>query len=84
MALLFEETNEFNEEITYYDSSNIEKALYDFSAQTLYITFKNNTIYKYHPVRDEYYYQFKECDSQGKFVQIDLKRNGTIITERIL
>jgi len=58
-----------------YDSSNIKKAEYETTNDTLVITFNNDTIYEYYKVPHSVFAEFNIADSQGKIFHSKIKKH---------
>jgi hypothetical protein len=56
------------------ESSNIDKVGYD--ENTLYVLFKNGGFYRYKNVEIEKYDKFLIAESQGKFLNTEIKKGG--------
>jgi hypothetical protein len=57
-----------------YESSNILKSRYDEASTNLTITFKNGSRYTYLSVPKTTYFRFETAESQGKFLNTEIKK----------
>ena len=55
------------------ESSNIESVGYDESTETLYVTFKNGSTYKYDKVPFWKFTELVDADSVGKYLNAEIK-----------
>lgn len=61
-----------------FDSSTILQTVYYQDKQFLYIFFKKGNVYSYQPISKEIYDNFEKAESQGKFLNIHIKKNPAI------
>ena len=54
-------------------SSNIDGIGYDQDTETLYVEFKSGITYKYEQVPFWHYTELMDADSQGKFLNAEIK-----------
>lgn len=64
-------------------SSQIKEIGHDGSSNTLFVRFKNNKLYSYHPVDKEMYGEFKDAKSQGAYFHKNLKMNSELVIKKI-
>lgn len=64
-------------------SSQIKEIGHDGSSNTLFVRFKNNRLYSYHPVDKEKYQEFKDAESQGVYFHKNLKMNRELLIKKI-
>lgn len=55
------------------ESSMINKAVYNFAAQTLKVEFSTGAVYEYQGVTESVYSDFCKSESQGKFLNEKIK-----------
>jgi hypothetical protein len=55
------------------NSSMINKAVYNFTEKTLNVEFSTGAIYQYHNVDESVYEDFCKSESQGKFLNEQIK-----------
>ena len=58
------------------ESSNIEGVSYSEGTETVYVKFKNGTVYEYEGVPISIYLDLMESDSKGKFFNSNIKNAG--------
>lgn len=56
-------------------SSNIKYVSYDTISSNLDVTFNNNMVYRYYDVTWELFTKFRMSDSQGVFLNKEIKKN---------
>lgn len=61
-----------------YNSSDIQKSIYDVEKKTLILIFKKGNMYMYSPVEEETYKMFEAAPSQGKFLSENIKKDNKI------
>ena len=59
-------------------SSQISQVGYVAEDRTMYIKFRNNKLYSYHPVTQEQYDEFKKSDSIGSYFHNNFKMNSEL------
>jgi len=58
-----------------FESSHIEKCMYDYTTNTLKVRFKSGATYEYFNVSPEVYNNLAQAESQGKFFNENIKNN---------
>lgn len=58
-----------------YDSSNVLKSTYFVGSNRLFISFNRGGVYSYSNIGKDLYDEFKNADSQGKFLSQYIKKN---------
>jgi hypothetical protein len=61
-----------------FDSSTILQTVYYHDKQFLYIFFKKGNVYSYQPISKEIYDGFENAESQGKYLNMYVKKNPLI------
>lgn len=61
-----------------FDSSTILQTVYYEDKQFLYIFFKKGNVYSYQPITKEIYQGFENAESQGKYLNMYVKKNPAI------
>lgn len=75
--LTFKKT-ENNITLTKYESSTIIQSIYYSENKFLYIFFKGGNVYSYQPISKELYDGFEKAESQGKYLNKNIKSNKFI------
>lgn len=57
------------------ESSNLESIGYNSELKTMYISFKNNTMYKYYKVSESLFDSFSKAESKGKYAHKYIYKN---------
>lgn len=73
--LLNTKTMEDGSIVSYYDSSNIPKSVYYPNDKVLNVYFNSGKIYSYSNVNEALFAMFSTSDSQGKFLNSNLKKD---------
>jgi len=68
-------------DVTYYDSTNILFSTYDPSEEKLYICFTKGNVYIYQGISNELNNSFEESESQGKFFLENIKNKFSFTKE---
>lgn len=58
-----------------FNSDNVMHTTYFPNSQRLYIAFNRGTIYSYSNISKEFYDEFENTESQGKFFQAKINKN---------
>lgn len=61
-----------------FDSSTILQTVYYKDKQFLYIFFNKGNVYSYQPISESVYEAFEKADSQGKFLNMNIKNKKDI------
>lgn len=65
------------------ESSHISSIGYDGKERTLFIKFKSNHTWKYHPVTADGYREMLRSDSVGSYFHKNIKNNSTLKAEEV-
>jgi hypothetical protein len=70
------------DDVVYYDSSNILFSTYDSSKKNLYICFKNGQTYVYENIEQKLNEAFELAQSQGKFLSEKIKNKFSYVKDK--